>query len=225
MSKSPEPELRPRELSRANTRTKLLDAAEELFADRGYFGVGVREITDLANTRVAAVSDQFGGKEGLFQAVLLRRIEPLNTDRRARLASLPTSGDRRARLRALIDAFAGPMLDRAGDVRWRYYFRFVAQLANSAQSIQLLVVEQFNGIAADFVTELQRLFPAASEAAINDAYLHLVAATLHTYSDNLRLDVLTNGRLHTSDLGPRHRALLDFAEGGIIGLVDNPHSA
>jgi len=197
----------------------LLDSAEELFADRGYFGVGVRDITDHAGTRLASVSDQFGGKEGLFRAVLLRRIQPLNDDRRARLAALPTRGSRTRRLRALIDAFAEPLRLRAGDPGWDNYFRFIAQLANSGHPIRRLISEDYNAIAADFITHLHELFPDAGEASIHDAYLHLVAATLHTYSNNLRLDSLTDGRLHTRDIDARHAALLRFVEGGIISLA------
>jgi len=208
-----------REVNRENLRDRLLDSAEELFAARGYFGVSVRDITDHASTRLAAVSDQFGGKEGLFRAVLLRRIQPLNDDRRTRLAALPVRGSGVRRLRALIDAFTEPMRQRAGDPGWDNYFRFIAQLANSGHPIQRLVAEDFNAIAADFIAALWALFPAADDAAIHDAYLHLVAATMHTYSNNLRLDSLTAGRMHTDDIDERHHALLRFAEGGVIALA------
>lgn len=211
-----------REANRENLRDRLLNSAEELFADRGYFGVGVRDITDHAGTRLASVSDQFGGKEGLFRAVLLRRIQPLNDDRRTRLAALSARGSRARRLRALIDAFTEPMRQRAGDPGWDNYFRFIAQLANSGQPIKRLVAEDYNTIATDFIAALQSLFPDADDGAIHDAYLHLVAASLHTYSKNLRLDSLTAGRMHTDDVEERHGALLRFAEGGIRALVTPP---
>lgn len=60
---------------------------------------------------------------------------------------------------------------------------------------------------------------AADEAAIHDAYLHMVAATLHTYSNNLRLDSLSRGRLRAHDTDQRHRALLRFVAGGITRLA------
>lgn len=211
-----------REVNRAALRDRLLDSAEELFATRGYFGVSVRDITDHAGTRLAAISEQFGGKEGLFRAVLVRRIQPLNDDRRTRLAALPTRGPRARRLRAVIDAFTEPMRQRAGIPGWDNYFRFIAQLANSGHPIGRLIAEDFNAIAADFIAHLHALFPAAGEEAIYDAYLHLVAATMHTYSNNLRLDSLTQGRMHTHDIDKRHQALLHFAEGGIRTLVTTP---
>lgn len=208
-----------RETGRPDTRRRLLDSAEELFADRGYFGVSVREITDHAGARLAAISEQFGGKEGLFRAVVLRRIRPLNHERRDHLAALPARGSRDRRLAAVIDAFTEPMRQRAGDPCWDNYFRLIAQLANSGHPIRALIADEFNAIAADFIAALQALFPAADEAAIHDAYLHMVAATLHTYSNNLRLDSLSRGRLRAHDTDQRHRALLRFVAGGITRLA------
>jgi AcrR family transcriptional regulator len=208
-----------RAINRARVRTRLLDSAEELFAGRGYFGVSVRDITDHAGTRVAAVSDYFGGKENLFRDVLLRRIHPINDDRRARLAALPRTGARSRRLRALIHAFTEPMLTRAGnDPGWRCYFRFIAQLANSAQPQQLLVADEYNAIAGEFVDHLAHVFPEADDAARHDAYLHMLAATLQVFSTNLRLDSITAGRLRTDDLDQRHTSLVTFLEGGITRL-------
>jgi AcrR family transcriptional regulator len=208
-----------REANRADLRDRLLNSAEELFADRGYFGVSLRDITDHAGTRLAAVSEQFGGKEGFLRAVLLRRIQPLNDDRRTRLAALPVRGAQAKRLRALIEAFTEPMRQRDGDPGWDNYFRFIAQLAKSGHPIKRFIAEDFNAIAADFIAHLHALFPGAQEAAIHDAYLHLVAATMHTYSNNMRLDSLTQGRLHAHDIDERHHALLRFTQGGILTLT------
>lgn len=211
-----------RDANRAELQTRLLDTAEELFSGRGYFGVGVRDITDRAHTRLASVSEQFGGKEGLFQAVLARRIRPLNADRRAQLATLPTRGGRAKRLRALIEAFTEPMRRRTGDPGWDNYFRLIAQLANSGSPIGRLIVDDFNAIATEFMSHMQTLFPEANEVAIHDAYLHLVAAAMHTYSNNLRLDSLTKGRMHARDMDERHTALIRFAEGGITATLIRP---
>lgn len=208
-----------RETGRADIQHRLLNSAEELFADRGYFGVSVREITDHAGTRLAAVSEQFGGKQGLFRAVVLRRIQPLNEDRRTRLAALPAHGSRARRLHALVEAFSEPVRQRAGDPGWDNYFRLIAQLSNSGHPIRALIADEFNAIAADFITALHDLFPSADDPAIHDAYLHMVAATLHTYSNNLRLDSLTDGRLHALNVHERHHALLRFAAGGITRLA------
>ena len=57
---------------------------------------------------MAAISDVFGGKDQLVREVLLRRIRPINDDRRRRLAALPDDGPRTDRLHALVLAFTDP---------------------------------------------------------------------------------------------------------------------
>ena len=55
---------------RKDTRTKLIDAGTRLFAQRGFAAVSIRELSQAANTNPAMISYYFGGKEGLYAAVL-----------------------------------------------------------------------------------------------------------------------------------------------------------
>jgi AcrR family transcriptional regulator len=63
------------------TQSRLLDSAETLFMEHGYEATRLRQITSAANVNLAAVNYHFGGKEGLFQSVLMRRLDPLNQER------------------------------------------------------------------------------------------------------------------------------------------------
>jgi AcrR family transcriptional regulator len=209
----------PRAVNRARVRDLLLDAAEELFADRGFYGASVRDITDLAGTRVAAVTDYFGGKENLFREVVMRRQPELNEDRRARLAALPRSGSRQRRLELLVEAFARPLLERAGDRGWRNYFRLAAQLGTVRQPVLLLVAAEYNDVAADVMAVLGRIYPGASETALHDAFLFLVAVTLQAFAVTRRLDVMTGGRLRSADVQARFASLVPFAAGGMAALA------
>jgi len=60
-----------------DTRTQILDAAERLFAERGFRGTSVRAITGLAGANLAAVGYHFGSKAELLAAVIRRVIEPI----------------------------------------------------------------------------------------------------------------------------------------------------
>lgn len=62
-------------------RTRLLDAALVLFADKGYAKTSTREIAQAAQVNVASISYYFGDKAGLYRAVFNDpnsnpRIEP-----------------------------------------------------------------------------------------------------------------------------------------------------
>jgi len=100
-------------MSQADTKTRILDAAEHLFAHEGFHNTSLRTLTRLATVNLAAVNYHFGSKEALLQAVFERRLLPLNKVRRDKLETVlataeqagtgPKSGD-------LLRAFIEPTL-------------------------------------------------------------------------------------------------------------------
>jgi AcrR family transcriptional regulator len=69
------------EIAATDTKTRILDAAEELFMEHGFEATSLRLITTAAEVNLAAANYHFGSKEELFQAVLTRRLDPMNQDR------------------------------------------------------------------------------------------------------------------------------------------------
>jgi TetR/AcrR family transcriptional regulator, regulator of cefoperazone and chloramphenicol sensitivity len=91
------------------TRARLLDAAARLFAERGYARVTVRDICKKARANVAAVNYHFGGKDGLYRAVMRHAMETMQaTTEAARVAGrdLPAA----ERIRAYVSVFADRLL-------------------------------------------------------------------------------------------------------------------
>ena len=72
----------------AATKARILDAAEALFMEHGFEATTLRSITAAAGVNLAAVNYHFGSKEELFQAVLTRRLDPMNQARVALLAQM-----------------------------------------------------------------------------------------------------------------------------------------
>ena len=66
----------PRTQKSLATQERILDAAEELFAQHGLYGVTIREVARHAGVDTALLHYYFGTKNGIFDAVLLRRAEP-----------------------------------------------------------------------------------------------------------------------------------------------------
>lgn len=86
-------------------RTRLLTEASRIFAEKGYAKASTREICVAAGLNVAAIHYHFGGKEGLYRAVLLAPIEGWA----GRLAGFDAPGlSLEDSLRRLFGAFVGP---------------------------------------------------------------------------------------------------------------------
>ena len=72
----------------ALTRQRILDTAEQAFAEHGYTGASIRTITKTAEVDLGAIRYHFGSKDGLFGEVIRRVIEPLCAQRLERLDAL-----------------------------------------------------------------------------------------------------------------------------------------
>lgn len=58
------------------TKERILEAAEALFAERGFEGVSVRDITQAAQTHLSAVNYHFGSKKQLYVEVFRQSVLP-----------------------------------------------------------------------------------------------------------------------------------------------------
>ena len=60
-----------------STRERILEVAEALFAERGLAGTAVRDIAREAGLTAPSLYNHFDGKQALYEAVLVRGVEPL----------------------------------------------------------------------------------------------------------------------------------------------------
>jgi AcrR family transcriptional regulator len=137
----------------ADTRTQILDAAEQLFAERGFSGTSVRAITDLAGANLAAVGYHFGSKAELLAAVARRVVEPIVAAQSAAL-DLLLARTTDPTVTELVEAFTLPLLDQmpAGD-------------AGGARTSRLIVT-----IIVDPAEEM-RNWTSSAEDSVRDRYL------------------------------------------------------
>jgi len=96
---------------RAETRQRLLDAAADLFADRGVESSSVDAIAEAADRTSGAIYDHFGGKEGILFALLEGWVDDVAAVITAELVAAATLDER---LAALWRAISHP----PGDDRW-----------------------------------------------------------------------------------------------------------
>ncbi len=115
--------------SNPNTKTKLIRAAERLFAENGLGAVSVRDITRAAGARnESALHYHFGSKEALIRAVFADRIQGIDSERLALIAELDAAGAG-SQMTQLMAATIAPMLRACMDEGGRLYATFLMQIA------------------------------------------------------------------------------------------------
>ena len=203
------------------TRERILDAAERLFAQRGFHGVSIRDITGAAGVDVALANYHFGSKQGLLEAVFLRRAEDLNSERLARLdAALAGARDQPPQLEAIIDAFTHPLLDRSarGSPGWKSYFALIAEINNSPEFGGVLMTKTFDPVVQRFIEAIRRALPGCEERDLYWAYHFLSGALTLTFAETGRIDKLSGGVCKASDLDSVHERLVPFCAAGFRAL-------
>ena len=97
-----------------DTPSRILDAAERVFARAGFDGAGMKAIATEASVAQALLRYHFGGKEALHGAVVERRSSAINAERRTALAAVdPGAPDA---LERVLDALLRPALGPSGAV-------------------------------------------------------------------------------------------------------------
>jgi AcrR family transcriptional regulator len=210
-------------LSRKGERTRqtLLDAAEKLFAEKGFYGVTVRAIAREADADPALVAYYFGGKRELFDAVLLRRAERLNQIRLDRLEQCERdAGPDGPSVEEIIAAFTEPLLDRSanGGPGWKSYFALIGQVTNSPEWGADMMAKYFDPIVRRFMESLRRALPDAPEEELFWSYHFLSGALVLTFAETGRIDSLSDGMCRSTDLEAVHKRLPLFVAAGFRRL-------
>ena len=81
-------------MAQKETVERILDAAEVLFAERGFAETSLRTITSAAGVNLAAVNYHFGSKKSLIQAVFVRFLDPLVDEIERQLNQLQAEKER-----------------------------------------------------------------------------------------------------------------------------------
>jgi AcrR family transcriptional regulator len=111
------------------TRERLLDAAERLYAERGIDAVSLREIVQAAGARNAtAVQYHFGDRAGIVRAILARHAPEIEARRHALLDAYEADGVPGGR--ALAAALVRPMAACLGDASGRAFLQIWADVLN-----------------------------------------------------------------------------------------------
>lgn len=173
------------------TRTRVFDAAEEVFAARGFDGATIRDIAAAAGEPVGTIHHHGGGKEALFHRTVARRAEALARVRLEALDRLRSEGA--LTLESLLAAFMRPFFDLSqSEPRWRDYARLVA-FVSADDRWRAISAEYFDPTAEVFITALRGLLPDVARKQIAEGFVFSVSAMLALLTSQGRINALGGG--------------------------------
>ncbi|MEO5694039.1 MAG: TetR/AcrR family transcriptional regulator [Usitatibacter sp.] len=149
----------------ADTKTRILDAAEELFMEHGFEATSLRSLTSAASVNLAAVNYHFGTKEELFQTVLTRRLDPMNQERIDLLEKLEREGARSLNVEKILSSMLIPALRLARDEKrgGKNFLRLVGRAyADPAPFIRHFLSQQYAGMISRYKEAFLKALPHLS---------------------------------------------------------------
>ena len=204
------------------TRNRILDAAEELFAQRSYEGVSVRQIMHQADADVSLAYYHFKSKRDLFDQVMLRRVETLNDLRLKALEAVERRHpDDAPTAEEIIEAFTRPLLDLLATEHedWTHYFQLIAQINSSPEWGGELMTRYFDPLVSRFIKALRKALPDIEEADLYWSYHFLSGALTLTFAETGRIDNLSNGVCRSSDMRAIGECMPRFLAAGFRALA------
>ena len=142
------------------TRTRILDAAEELFMQQGFGGTSMRLLTSKAGVNLAAVNYHFGSKDALIEAVFRRRLDSMNAARIAALDEIEVGAT--PDVEAIIRAFISPGLRMMEDAKsgGRNFIRLLGRTyTEPAKGIRQLIGQMYAPAMQRYKAALERALP------------------------------------------------------------------
>jgi AcrR family transcriptional regulator len=210
-------------LAGTDTRERILDAAERLFAAHGFAGTSLRAVTREAEVNLAAVHYHFGTKEDLLRAVLDRVVVPVNRERLERLGQLEAgSGDEPLSVEGILDAFLAPTLRSIRDLGERGVIitRFLGRsYTEPSELVQALAREQYGEVGQRFTEALGRALPHLPEAELHRRFKLVVGVLTYILADAGRTGEYADD---LSDVDGMVGCLVAFLAAGLRAPVPAP---
>jgi AcrR family transcriptional regulator len=198
-----------------DTKTRILDAAEKLFADKGFYATSLRDITAEAEVNLAAVNYHFQTKDSLIDAVIGRRVAPVN---RRRLEMLAAAGPHPS-VEQIVEAFVAPLLER--DIS-----PLMPMMGRVLASPDLVLFRLFKkhsaGVAEQFRNVLETALPSLSSSERMWRLLFMGGSMAHVLSWAPVIVEMTEGICDPTDRKDVTARLVRFVAAGFRATEPPP---
>jgi AcrR family transcriptional regulator len=197
------------------TREKILDSAEKLFAEQGYAASSLRHIIADAGVNLAAIHYHFGSKEELLDEVILRRLRPVNEVRAEMLQRLEAeAGDSQVSLEKTLEAFLLPAADLA--VQHPQWVRLMGRM--HAEGLMPAFAQRHPlPVFTRFLDALKKALPHLSEEEFRWRIVFMFGAMAHSMAWPQRF-----AESRPDDLRRPLASLVSFLSGGFRAPATTP---
>ena len=198
------------------TRSEIVRAAEQLFAEKGFRAMTLRDVTRKACVNLAAVNYHFGSKRQLMLAVIRNRFEPINLERLKQLdALIVTHAPDPIPVDAIFGALFRPLFESANAENDQALMQMIGRaITEPADFIRTIHKEFFTELSLRFMTELQRSCPHLSVATQQYRFFMAISTMIGAIIEQVLLQELSDGTLDTTDLETIADELVAFTVAG-----------
>lgn len=192
-------------MTKVSTKSRILDAAEELFSEKGFAETSMRDITSHADVNLASVNYHFGSKEELINAVFLRVIEPLIKAMEAALVELKKQVDFESdTLEKAITVLVKATMARSREMKGGggIFMRLLSRAyADPEATVRNYLVKKYSPVLVGYVELLAKVLPNVSAEEIYWRFYYMLGSLIFIMSseDTLRSIAEQNYQFQTSD--------------------------
>jgi AcrR family transcriptional regulator len=207
------------------TATRILDAAEGLFAELGMEATSMRLITQQAAVNLAAVNYHFRSKGALFEAVFVRRFGFWATECLRELDALEervAAGTESLTPEAVVMTYVRPGLAMSKDPSRggaRFVRLFSRVLVENHRELREAVSRQYGDLVTRYKQALRRALPGVSDEEV-EWRMHLgFSVMFHAFAGNDILKVFGRSAVSARDPDLIVRHIVPFV---VAGLTSPP---
>src|SRR6476661_1543448 len=177
---------------KADTKSRIVDAAEKLFGMNGFEGTSLRDITTAAEVNLAAINYHFQTKDSLIDAIVARRIQPVN---KKRFELLEVAGPNPT-VEQILTAFMAPVMQVKVDSLAPLIGRI---LSNPELFVERVFHKHLAPVSQRFVEALSKALPELPPSEILWRLHFSVGVMTHTMLWGRIYPKITNGVCDISD--------------------------
>jgi AcrR family transcriptional regulator len=202
---------------KAATADRILDVAEDMFAEHGYKAVSLRSILRACGANTAAAHYHFGSKQQLLEAIFVRRCAVMNGERLRLLGACADAPGRPPMIEQILDAFLRPSLvwpdDDSGT---RRFMRLRAVVAYERESLARgLIAQHFNDTSRRFIDALKTALPQIGREELYFRFHFLLGAQYYTLLNPDRIFDLSGGLCDPADAEKALRHMIAMFSAGL----------